>query len=328
MRVFIAGATGVLGHRLVETCADRGHDVVGLTRGERGDEIVSDRGGTPHRGDVLDRDSLVTAADGADVLVHAATKIPTDMRPTDEDWAANDRVRREGAANLVAAADVVDADRVLMQSVVWVARQPDGSEFDEDAEPNPDRSTRTALEAERIVQEGADEHGYEPVVLRGGWFYASDTAHTRTFGEGLLNREIPIVGSGILGRGDATLSFLHVDDATRAFADAAEGDATGVFHVVDDEPRTYADFLQEFAARLDAPPPRRVPAWLARFLVGDNLVRLLTRSMPTTNDRFERAFDWTPRYPSIDEGLDQVVQEWHTDDTLVETEEGFEWNVE
>lgn len=326
MRVFIAGATGVLGRRLVENCVDRGHDVVGLTRDARGDEIVSDRGGIPHRGDVLDRDSLVAAADGADVLVHAATKIPTDMRPTEEDWTANDRIREEGAANLVDTARAVDADRVLMQSIVWVARQPDGSHFDEDATPNPDRSTRTALEAERIVREAADEHDYEPVVLRCGWFYAPDTAHTRTFGEGLLDREIPIVGSGILGRGDATLSFLHVDDAGRAFADAAEGDATGVFHVVDDDPRPYADFVRSFADRLDAPQPRRVPAWLARFLVGDNLVRLLTRSMPTSNERFRRAFDWTSRYPSIDDGLDQVVQQWREDGTLVETGEGFEWN--
>ncbi|MDX1747283.1 MAG: NAD-dependent epimerase/dehydratase family protein, partial [Halobacteriales archaeon] len=54
MRVFVAGATGVLGKRIVAACTRRGHDVLGLTRDEAGDEIVNDHGGTPVRGDILD----------------------------------------------------------------------------------------------------------------------------------------------------------------------------------------------------------------------------------------------------------------------------------
>jgi nucleoside-diphosphate-sugar epimerase len=187
MQVFVAGATGVLGRRLVAELADD-HDVVGLVRDETGAATVEAAGGEPRRGDVLDRESVAEAAAGSDVLVHAATKIPTDANPDDEAWAYNDRVRRDGAANLVAAAGDVGADRVIVQSVVWVARQPDGSPFDEDADPHPDRSTRTALEAERIVEEGAED--FDPVVLRGGWFYAHDTAHTRQFGADLLARTV------------------------------------------------------------------------------------------------------------------------------------------
>lgn len=326
MEVFVAGATGVLGRRIVAECAERGHDVVGLTRDERGDAVVRERGGEPHRGDVLNRDSVVEGAGNADAVVHAATKIPTDTNPSEEDWELNDRVREEGAENLVAAAAEADADRFVQQSVVWVARQPDGSSFDEDAEPHPDRSTRTALAAERIVEEAGEEHGFDPVVLRGGWFYAPDTAHTRMFGEQLLARDLPLVGRGLLGRKDATLSYLHVDDAGRAFADAVEGEATGTFHVVDDQPTTYAEFVRGFVERLGAPPPRRVPAWLARFFVGDNILRLLTRPMPTTNDRFREAFDWEPEYPTVQEGLDQVVERWREEGTIRETEGGYEWN--
>ncbi|WP_276260047.1 NAD-dependent epimerase/dehydratase family protein [Haloglomus litoreum] len=327
MQVFIAGATGVLGRRLVAECVERGHEVVGLTRDDRGDELVRERGGEPRCGDVFDRESVVEAAAGADVLVHAATAIPTDTRPSDEDWALNDRVRREGAENLVAAAGAVDAGRVLQQSVVWVARQPDGSQFDETDEPHPNRVTRSALDAERIVEQGAEDHGFDPVVLRGGWFYAPDTAHTRQFGEGLLSGRLPIVGGGILGRQDATLSFVHVDDAARAFAAAAEGEATGTFHVVDDDPTTLATFLRALADRLDAPEPRRVPSWLARFLVGKASVRLLTNSMPTTNERLREAFDWEPAYPTHREGLDQVVERWRETGTIRATGEGYEWTA-
>lgn len=328
MRVFIAGATGVLGRRLVAACTDRGHDVVGLTRDDEGDEAVRERGGEPTRGDVLDRDSVVDAAADCGVLVHAATKIPTDTNPDESDWAANDRVRRTGAENVAAAAEAVDADRVVLQSVVWVARQPDGSGFDEDATPHPDRTTRSALDAERIVRDAAADSGFEAVVLRGGYFYAHDSAHTRTFGERLLARRLPVVARGPLGRRDATLSFVHVDDAASAFAAAVEGDATGTYHVVDDEPTTYAAFLRTLADRLDAPRPFRVPAWLARIPFDADALRLLTAPMPTSNERFKESFDWTPEHPTHGDGLDQVVSRWREDGTLRETAAGYEWTGE
>lgn len=325
MRVFVAGATGVLGRRIVAECTDRGHEVTGLTRDESGDELVRERGGNPVRGDVLDRGSVIDAAEGADVVVHAATTIPTDTNPSEAAWELNDRVRREGARNLVAATAEHDVDRLVLQSIVWVARQPDGRPFDEDAEPHPDRSTRSALTAERIVTEEADGHGFDPVVLRGGYFYAPDTTHTRMFGKRLLAGDLPIIGRGVLGRLDAQLSFVHVDDVGRAFAEAVEGSATGTFHVVDDTPATYAEFLRTFADRLDAPEPSRVPAWVARWFVDDNVVRLLTRPMPTSNDRFRDAFGWSPEYPTIVEGVAQVVDRWSEGGTISDGLRGYEW---
>lgn len=328
MRVFVAGATGVLGRRIVGECTDRGHEVVGLTRDDEGDRQVAERGGEPVRGDVLEPTSLAEAAEGADVVVHAATAIPTDADPPDEAWEQNDRVRRDGTEHLVDVAADIGADRFVLQSIAWLARQPDGQPFDEDADPNPDRSTRSALQAERLLADGAETHGLEPVVLRGGWFYAPDTAHTRMFGEQLLAGDLPIVGRGLLGRRDAELSFIHVDDAGRAFADAIEGDAMGTYHVVDDDPTTYAAFVQGFVDRLDAPSPSRLPAWLARWFIDNNLVRLLTRPMPTTNDKLREAFDWAPEYPDVEAGLDQVVETWLADGTIRETGAGVEWTAD
>ncbi len=163
MNVFVAGATGVLGRRLVAELSTRNHHVVGLTRDARGDELVEENGGEPRRGDILDRESLVDTTEGCDVLIHAATAIPTSQKPSDEEWTRNDLVRVEGARNLVAVADEIDAKRLLLQSIVWVARQPDGSQFDEETTPNPDRVTRSALEAERVVRQGG-----EKTRIRGG----------------------------------------------------------------------------------------------------------------------------------------------------------------
>lgn len=317
MKAFVAGATGVLGWRLVEQFTDAGHDVVGLTRGDEGDAVVKEHGGQPVRGDILDPDTLFHAVDDdVDVIVHAATAIPTSANPSRDEWAVNDRIRREGAEHLVDIAGDINAERFLMQSIVWVARPPDGSPFDESSEPHPNRITQSALDAERTVTSRAGELGYDPVVLRGGWFYAADTAHTRQIGERVETGDMPIIGGGMLGRKDAPISFIHVDDMASAFLAAAEGEATGTFHVVHDEPTSFADFLTEFADRLGAPKPSRVPGWLARFTVGKPFVRLMTRPMRTSNAKLREAFNWRPIYPTVQDGLDQVVEEWkrHADD--------------
>ncbi len=325
MNVFVAGATGVLGRRLVAELSTRNHQVVGLTRDARGDELVTENGGEPRRGDILDRESLSEAAADCDVLIHAATAIPTSLKPTDEEWTRNDLVRVQGGRNMVALANEIEAKRLLLQSIAWVARQPDGSSFDEDAPPHPDRVTRSALEAERIVRRGGEKGGFEVGILRCGWFYSADSAHIQWMGKGLLDGKFPILGGGLLGRKDATLSVLHVEDAARAFAAAAESNATGLWHVTDDEPVTVAAFLTAFAERLDAPAPRRIPGWVARPLVGKNSVELLTSSMPTNNERFRETFDWQPQYGSYRDGLSEVVQQWEEDDKFVRTPQGGSW---
>lgn len=327
MKVFVTGASGVLGHRLVERLADRGHRVYGLVRDEAGADLVTGRGGTPRRGDVLDRNSLERAVPDTDILVHAATSIPTATKPPAEAWEQNDRVRRDGIENLVAVAgDRVD--RVCFPSVVWVARQPDGTWFDETAERYPDRTSRSAAAVEEYLTDASDAAGFDVTILRCGFFYAPDAAHTRQFGQSLLSRDLPVVGRGILGREDARLSFLHADDAAHAFATAIDAEVSGTYHVVDDQPTTFADFLETFATNLNAPRPYRVPAWLAQYFIGAENTNLLSKPMPTSNDRFYDATGWEPMYPTYREGLSQVVSTWLNDGTLRETETGYIWDDE
>ncbi len=316
MRVFVTGATGVLGPRLVERFADRGHEVVGLARDDEGAGLVEERGGVSRRGDVLDPESLERAMDDVDAVVHAATHFPVKLKPTEDDWERNDRVRLEGARNLLRAAGGVE--QFLFPSVVWVARQPDGSAFDEDADRHPDRATQSAADVEDLLRKRAARDGFDATVLRCGFFYAPDAGHTRFWGEKLLAGDMPVVGGGLLGRRDASLSFLHVDDAARAFAGPLDADASGLYHVVDDEPATGAEFFEEFADLLDAPEPRRIPGWLARLFVGKTNAKGFTSPMPTTSERFRRDVGWEPAYPTYREGLRQVVETWREDGTLRE----------
>lgn len=308
MKVFIAGATGVLGRRLVSQFTDHGHTAVGLTRDERGDTIVESRDGEPRRGDLFDEESVVRAAKGADVLIHAATAIPTDD-PSPEDWELNNRVRREGAQTLTKAAATVGADQYLQQSIVWVARQPDGTRFDEDSPRHPVPSTQSAVDAEDISREADEQYGFDVGILRCGYFYAPDAYHTQEHGEALIQGDQPIID----GSKDAKISRIHVSDAASAFVAAAEEDLSGVWHVVDNEPVTMADFSMAIAERLDAPVPERISETAARREMGDVQVELLSTPMPTSNDKLRAETDWEPKYSTYRDGLDSVIKTWQSD---------------
>jgi nucleoside-diphosphate-sugar epimerase len=164
---------------------------------------------------------------------------------------------------------------------------------------------RSAFDGERIAAEAGERGGLAVGVLRCGWFYGPDSPHSRMLADGLRKRHIPILGDG-----QAVWSCLHTEDAAGAFVAAAEAGRGGLWHVVDDRPVTARDFLSGFARRLGAPPPRRVPEWLARLVAGRYAVRFLTSSTRTSNARIRRDLGWSPRFPSYEEGLDQVVATW------------------
>lgn len=309
MRVFIAGATGVLGRRLTRQLTGRGHDVVGLARDERGARAVRKLGGEPVVADVFDAGALAAAVGRADVVIHAATSIPAKFSSGPADWAMNDRLRREGTRALTEAAARLGAKTYVQQSVVWVARPADDSFFDE-ATPvsEPDALYRSAFDGELVAREAGARHGFRVAVLRCGGFYAADAYHTRAFAGGLLKRRLPLIGAG---RGVS--ANIHADDAAAAFVAAAEAGRDGLWHVTDDEPTTLAEMLKEFARRLGAPAPRRVPLWLARLFVWRGVVEFYTRSTRTSNRLFREETGWAPRFPSFREGLGEVVGAWRAE---------------
>src|SRR5580704_5915446 len=104
MKVFIAGATGVLGRRLVQQFIERGHSAVCAARSAKNEITIGKLRGESRRADLFDADSLARAAEGSDVVIHAATAIPTSAKPRPEDWKTNDRIRREGTRALAEAA--------------------------------------------------------------------------------------------------------------------------------------------------------------------------------------------------------------------------------
>ena len=121
MRIFLAGATGVLGIRLVPLLVEAGHDVAGMTRSPEKADLLRDLGGEPVVVDVFEKQRLVEAvgAFGPDAVMHQLTDLPDDRERIGETAPANARIRSEGTRNLLAAARAAGAPRFLAQSIAW-----------------------------------------------------------------------------------------------------------------------------------------------------------------------------------------------------------------
>ena len=309
MRVFVAGATGVLGRRLVPELARRGHDVTAMTRSpERGERLRSERVEVAVA-DALDPGAVAAAVGPAEpeVVVHqltALSELGGTMRNIDRVFAMTSRLRTEGTDNLLAAARSAGADRFLAQSFAgWPYAREGGPVKDEDdpLDFDPPAHLRQTLGAIRHLEAatlGAD--GIEGTVLRYGGFYgpgttiARDGAHV----EAVRRRRFPIVGDG-----GGVWSLVHVDDAAAATMAAIERRADGVYNVVDDEPAPVSEWLPALADAVGAKPPRRVPRWLGRLAAGDATVAMVTEARGASNEKARRELGWELRYPSWREGF-------------------------
>lgn len=121
MRIFVAGATGVIGSRLVPLLVEQGHQVAGMTRSASRTAAVEALGARAVVCDAFDATALreAVAAFGPDCVVHQLTDLPDDPADLAGSLEANARIRREGTANLVAAAQAAGASRFVAQSIAW-----------------------------------------------------------------------------------------------------------------------------------------------------------------------------------------------------------------
>jgi 2-alkyl-3-oxoalkanoate reductase len=317
MKVFVAGATGVLGRSLVPQLVARGHDVVGMTRSPSKQDLVRSLGARPVVADALDPDAVAEAVASAEpeVIVHQLTALSgkmsvKDMRHPDRAPGAimTNRLRSEGTDHLLAAARAVGARRFVAQSFAAFRWAHTGGPVLTEADPlDPDppaalRAPITGLlHVERAV--ASIEWG-EGLVLRYGGFYGPGTSVSRTpdavFAEAVRKRRFPIIGDG-----NGVWSHIYIEDAAAATAAAVERGAPGIYNVVDDDPAPVREWLPALAKALDAKPPRRIPRWLARLAAGDTATLMMTESRGSSNEKAKRELGWQPRYASWRQGFAQ-----------------------
>ena len=193
VRVFLAGASGVIGQRLIPRLVEAGHVVGGLTRSSSKTELLRHLGAEPILCDVFDREALVQAVRDfkPDVVLNELTDLPDDAAQISELADLNARIRTEGTRNLIEAAQRSGSPKILAQSVAW--QLPDG----------PDAQAVAELERSVLAEGG--------VVLRYGRFY----------GPGTYNQQQP-----------PKEPRVHIDRAAERTV-AALGEPPGVVVVID-----------------------------------------------------------------------------------------------
>ena len=307
MKIFLAGATGVIGRQLVPLLLAGGHQVTGTTRSEQRAERLRAAGATGVVCDALDRDAMRAAvlAAAPDAVIHQLTALPAaiDPRKIERDFELNDRLRSEGTGILVDAAQEAGAKRIVAQSIAFSYLPGAPGTLHDEEDPligaeQADRSYARSAEAVRTLERTVIDAG--GVVLRYGYFYGpgSSIASDGSMGQALRARKLPIVGSGA-----GVWSFVQVADAAEATLAALDRGEPGAYNVVDDDPAPVREWMPALAAAVGGKPPRRVPAWLARPLAGGYGVQIMTRAQGASNGRAKRELGWQPRHPSWREGF-------------------------
>jgi nucleoside-diphosphate-sugar epimerase len=310
MRIFLAGATGALGSRLVPQLLAAGHEVTGTTRSPAKADALRAAGVEPVIADALDRERIVAAVVAAepDAIVHQLTALAgmDNLRDVDRTFELTNRLRTEGTDNLLAAARAAGVDRFVAQSFAgWPSARTGGPVKSEDdpLDPEPVPSMTRTLAAIRHLEAAVTEAG--GIVLRYGGFYGPGTGMVAG-GEQvdmIRKRRFPIVGDG-----GGVWSFVHIDDAAAATLAAVEHGEPGIYNIVDDEPAPVRDWLPALAAAAGAKPPRRLPRWLARLAAGGGVTMMMTESRGASNAKAKRVLGWQPAHPSWRGGFKQALQ--------------------
>jgi nucleoside-diphosphate-sugar epimerase len=299
-----------MGRQLVPRLIEHGHDVVASVRSPDKTRELAALGAEPVVMDGLDAESVAGAIAHAapEVVVHQMTALggAFDLRHFDRAFALTNRLRTEGTDNLLAAALAAGTRRFVAQSFTgWPnARGPRAPQTETDPlDAAPPHEQRESLAAIRHLERAVlDARLLEGVVLRYGSFYGPGTSTMDVFGGLIRKRKLPVVGGG-----SGVWSFVHIEDAAAATVAAVEGGPTGIYDIVDDEPAPAAEWIPYLASCLGAKAPRRIPAWLARPMIGEVGVSLMTRISGSSNQKARRELGFDPAHASWRQGFREAA---------------------
>jgi nucleoside-diphosphate-sugar epimerase len=292
MRVFVTGASGAIGTRLVPQLIDAGHEVIGTHNSPTSAELLRTLGANPVLLDLLDARAVREAV--RDAIVHEATALANVKfsRNMDKVTAKTSELRTKGTDALLAAAREADVRRFVAQSVAAFSRYArEGGPVKTEDDPldaTPPKNFHQSAAAMAYLEQAVTDFG--GIALRYGAFYGA--ANDGTI-EPVRKRQFPIVGDG-----GGIWSWIQLDDAAAATVLALEHDGPAIYNIVDDEPAPVREWLPVLAKALGAKPPRRFPTWLALLLAGEAVTVMSTEARGASNAKAKRELGWTPRYPT------------------------------
>jgi nucleoside-diphosphate-sugar epimerase len=299
-RIFLSGATGVVGVHAVPLLVARGHEVTAIGRSQAKRKELESLGARAIALDIFDESAARAALEGMDVVINLATHMPASAMKMllPWSWTENDRVRREGSATLARAARAAGVRRFMQESFAPIYEAGGDRWIDESWPLRPAPYNRSILDAERTATRFSEEGG-EDVVLRFAIFYCPDA---------MLLEMIVSAKRGLspmAGSPSAYWSSIEHEDAASAVVALVDAPA-GIYNVCDNVPLTRREWLASLAAAADIKVPRPMPKIMATL--GGKTVELLSRSQRMSNRKLKTATGWSPKYPSAREGLPAAVR--------------------
>jgi nucleoside-diphosphate-sugar epimerase len=297
MRILVIGASGAIGTQLARQLTEQGQEVTGTCRAAAKESKIRAAGATPLVLDVLDAAATRSAVAQVrpDVIICQATALAGMRfgRSLDKTFAPTNRLRTSGTDNVIAAARSAGVRKLIVQSFApyrYVSPGPVAAEDDPVLTDPPASAAQTFAAMAHLDQAVTAAGG---IALRYGGFYGEPDQMTSA----VARRQYPLVGDG---RG--MMSFIHLHDAAAATVLALEVDGPAIYNVTDDEPAPMREWLPVLAAALGARPPRHVPEWVGRLIMGSGL-DMLTQARGAANAKAKKELSWTPRYPTWREGF-------------------------
>jgi 2-alkyl-3-oxoalkanoate reductase len=301
MRVFVAGATGVVGRLLIPMLVDAGATVTAVARTDAKAAQLKKQGATPKKVNLFDPAAVEAAVAGNDAVINMATRIPTGMRTfLPGAFNENTKIRTEASQNLASAAIATRA-RVFVQESFAPVYPDRGDEWIDESVPiEPASYTRSVADAESAAAEFTKSGG-AGVVLRFSLFYGPQSMQSADMVRYVRRGLAPLPGGGA-----AYMSSLWIDDAASAVF-AALAVPAGVYNVTDNVPMRRREAFDLLADALGVKHPRMLPRWAGRMLgsLGDTI----GRSQRISNAKFRQAADWVPKVPSLRDGWTRLVKE-------------------
>lgn len=299
MKIFITGATGVIGRRVIPLLRRAVQRMTAVSRSTGGSDWLTLHGATPIQLDLFDVEAVRRAVAGHDVVINLATHIPDPSRMfLPWAWRENDRLRRVASANLAQAAAAEGVSRFVQESFAPTYPDRGRALIDEMTPLDPVRYNRTVLDAEAAATRFT-RGGGAGVVLRFGAFYGPDALQTVEMIKWIKKGWGPLPGPA-----DAYISSVSHDDAAAAVV-AALAVRPGIYNVVDDNPVTHREFVDALASALRVNAPKLPPSWITPLF--GSLGELVARSVRISNRKLRSSSGWSPMYPSVREGWQAMV---------------------
>jgi nucleoside-diphosphate-sugar epimerase len=299
MKVFVTGATGLIGGSAVRALVARGHEVTGLTSRPAGKSAVEALGAKAVVGDMRDASAYGDVVRGSDAVLHAAAALPDKMRLSQKDVDAF-MGAEVGAVDALASVLGPSCRAFVVTSGAYVYGDTGETPVDETrSTASHHRVMAKKVEMENRILARAKAGEIPAIVVRPGLVYGDGSLWKKLYLDAMRKKSRAMMP----GRGDQMISFVHVDDVGTALRTIVESPKPGeIYNVADDLPERLGVVVRFQAEALGAPPPRSIPPWFLRLVAGDLGGGPTLAHTALANEKL-RALGWTPTYPTYRDGI-------------------------